>query len=160
MAQAFTFSSTPFFSDWFARLGLGFCFLGVFLSVLSSKNLTSSEMPNCPTIPPCSNHDTGYWEYRGLGPVAGPQRSCISGGRMYCPRPDGGLQTGVLQPLSREPDRGNRRVASVVGAGKQPRPRGHQGGPAAKSATGSLSSVKPLVSETAQRELWNHYPQR
>jgi hypothetical protein len=154
LAEAFTFSSTPFFSDWFARLGLGFCFLGVFLSVVSSKNLTSSAQYRHARTTTQGIGSTGE-----LGPMAGPQRSCISGGRMYCPRPAEGLQTGVLQPLSRDPDRGNRRVASVAGAGKQPRPRGHQGGPAAKSVTSSLSSVKPLVSETAQRELWNHYPQ-
>ena len=56
-----------FFSDWFAPLGLGFCFLGVFLFVLSSQNLTSSETPNCPPIPPLSNRNTWYWGYRGVG---------------------------------------------------------------------------------------------
>jgi hypothetical protein len=64
----------------------------------------------------------------------------LVGGR-NCPRPDRSSQTEVLQLLSREPDRGNRSSASVVGAGKQPRPRGHKGELAAKSATGSLSSV-------------------
>ena len=82
----------------------------------------------------------------------------LVGGR-NCPRPDGSSQTEVLQLLSREPDRGNRSLAPVVGAGKQPRPRGHKGEPAAKSATGSLSPAKPMASEPAQRELWNHYPQ-
>jgi hypothetical protein len=83
----------------------------------------------------------------------------LVGGR-NCPRPDGSSQTEVLQLLSREPDRGNRSLASVVGAGKQPRPRGHKGELVAKSVTGSLSPVKPMASEPAQRELWNYYPQR
>ena len=48
----------------------------------------------------------------------------LVGGR-NCPRPDGSSQTEAVQLLSREPDRGNRSLASVVGAGKQPRPRGH-----------------------------------
>jgi hypothetical protein len=78
----------------------------------------------------------------------------LVGGR-NCPRPDRSSQTEVLQLLSREPDRGNRSSASVVGAGKQPRPRGHKGELAAKSATGSLSSVDlwPQTSSEGTLEL-------
>jgi hypothetical protein len=62
---------------------------------------------------------------------------------------------GVLQLLSWEPDHGNQSVVPAFDrVEKQPRCRGHQGDPVSKSATGSLSLAQPLVSESAQQELW------
>ncbi len=73
----------------------------------------------------------------------------LVGGR-NCLRPDGGLQMGVLRPLSQEPDRGNRSVVTALGGVvKQPRRKGHQGEQVSKSATCSLSPAQPLVSEPA-----------
>jgi hypothetical protein len=84
----------------------------------------------------------------------------LVGGR-NCLRPDGGLQTRVLQPLSREPDHGNRSVVTAFGGVvKQPRREGHQGEQVSKSATCSLSPAQPLVSEPAQQDFRNHYPYR
>ena len=82
-------------------------------------------------------------------------------GRRNCLRPDRGLQRGVLQLLSREPDCGNQSVVTAFGGvERQPRRGGHQGEQVSKSATCSLSPAQPLVSEPAQQELWNHYPHR
>ncbi len=121
----------------------------------------SSESPNCSSTALRSNHNTGYWEHRGVGALGrAPKVLCLWWADVTVPDQTGGSQTEVLQLLSREPDCGNRSLASVVGAGKQLRPRGHKGELAAKSVTGSLSPVKPMASEPAQRELWNYYPQR
>jgi hypothetical protein len=82
----------------------------------------------------------------------------LVGGR-NCLRPDVGLQMGVLQPLSREPDCGNRSVVTAFGqVVKQSRRKGHQGEQVSKSATCSLSPAQPLVLESAQQDLRNHYP--
>jgi hypothetical protein len=81
--------------------------------------------------------------------------------RRNCLRPDGGLQTRVLLPLSWEPDRGNRSVVTAFGrVVKQLRRKGHQGEQVSKSATCSLSPAQPLVSEPTQQDLRNHYPHR
>ena len=121
----------------------------------------SSESPNCSSTPLRSNHNTGYWEHRGVGALGrAPKVLCLWWADVTVPD-----QTGARRRKSCSFCPGNRSVTieawrPFVGAGKQPRPRGHKGELAAKSATGSLSPVKPMASEPAQRELWNYYPQR
>jgi hypothetical protein len=59
----------------------------------------------------------------------GPSSLVSLVGGHNCLRPDGGLQMGVLQPLSREPDRGNQNVVTAFGrVVKQLRCEGHQWG--------------------------------
>jgi hypothetical protein len=131
--------------------------LGVFLFVLSSKNLMSSEMPNCPPIPPRSNRNTWYWEYRGVGAL-GRAHMVLYLWWADVTVPD---QTGACRRESCILCPGNRIVAikgwSLLQGRGSSRGTGDIKGDWLLAS--SLSSVKPLVSETAQRELWNHYPQ-
>jgi hypothetical protein len=76
--------------------------------ILLSMNLKSSELPISSSMPRCSNHNTGYWEYGGAG-IFGkvPALLCLWPVDVIVSGQMGVCTTGVMQLLSWEPDCGN-----------------------------------------------------